>query len=73
MDKVIVKIWIPNKIQGSKIIEPGHYDEQNATILHWGVTYEELNNGIGQYTVVFIMLEDGSIYEAHPSNIKFIK
>ncbi len=64
MEKVIVTLWNRDlKANESK----------EATILHWGISYEELRDGVGQYTVVFVMLNDGTVKEVHPSLVKFIK
>ena len=72
MEKVIAKFWVMAETKNGKVVTPGYYEEKKATLLHWGTTCEELNNGIGNYTVVFVALNDGSVHEVHPSNIKFI-
>lgn len=41
-------------------------------ILHWGVEYTELNNGIGHYTVVYVLKEDGTVEPVSPFEIKYI-
>lgn len=45
---------------------------KEATLLHWGISYEELTTGVAQYTVVFVVLEDGTVREVYPSNMKII-
>ena len=72
MKKVIAKFWVMAQTENGKVIKPGFYEEKEAILLHWGVTYEELNNGVGQYTVVFVALNDGTVHEIHPSNIRFV-
>jgi len=72
MEKVIAEIYIPDKYEKGIVVEKGHYEEKEARLLHWGTTYEELNNGVGQYTVVFVALNDGTVHQVHPSNIKFV-
>lgn len=45
----------------------------HAGVFHeWGATYEEFDNGPGNYTVALVELSDGTIEEVIPSNIKFI-
>lgn len=62
MKKVQVTLW-------------NHDAKQNevteATFMHWGISHQELNNGIGHYTVAFVMLSDGTVKEVYPTNIKF--
>lgn len=38
----------------------------------WGVSYEEFDNGPGNFTVGLVELTDGTMEEVMPSNIKFI-
>lgn len=38
----------------------------------WGVDFEELENGVGNFTVAIIELDDGQIIEALPDRIKFL-
>ena len=70
-DKVIAKFWISEHRDEKGERVPGYYEEEKATILHWGISYEELRDGVSQYTVVFVMLEDGTVHELHPSRIRF--
>ena len=72
MNKVIGKFWVQAQTQSGQVIKPGYYEEKEATLLHWGISCEELRGGVGQYTVVYVMLEDGTVHEMHPSNIRFI-
>ena len=71
MEKVIVKRWVRPATEHGQPQKAGHYEESEAVLLHWGVSYEELNTGIGHYTVVWCKLPDGSVEEFHPSNIKY--
>ena len=38
----------------------------------WGVDFEEFENGVGNYTVGIIELDNGQIIEAIPGRIKFL-
>lgn len=62
--KCIIKVW--NR-------DNQRWDENEGVILHWGVTYEELNLGVGSYTVVYVKIENGEIKEVHPSNIRIVE
>jgi hypothetical protein len=43
-----------------------------AGVFHeWGVSYEEYDNGPGNFTVGLVEMPDGTIEEVVPSNIKF--
>lgn len=46
---------------------------EDVMILHWGVNYMELQNGVGQSTAVFVRLLDGTVQEVYPTNIRFVK
>jgi hypothetical protein len=72
MNNVIIKRWVHDRIENGILIERAHYEEKPAVLLHWGIAYEELNNGTGMFTVAFVRLEDGSVYSVHPSEIRFI-
>lgn len=63
MEKVKVTIW-NSDIRRNEI--------KDAKLLHWGLSYEELRDGVGTYSVVFVMLEDGKVIEVHPSLIQFV-
>ena len=43
-----------------------------GTFHHWGVGYEEFEQGIGNYTVAIIENLDGTIEVIHPGDVKFI-
>lgn len=62
--KCIAKIWNPKTRE---------YEDFECEILHWGVTYEELNQGVGHYTVVWVKNKDGNVLQVHPSDIKIIE
>ena len=56
---------IPHIVSRKGLYEP-------VKILHWGIEYEELNNGVGQYTIVYVLKEDGFIESVAPCEIKYI-
>ena len=43
-----------------------------GTLLGFGVDFEELNNGVGQYTTAIIECPDGSVITRPVEDIKFI-
>lgn len=81
MRKVLFKKYIPPVYEKSgqftnKVKEgTGKWKENfnvEGSFLHWGVDYEELQNGAGTYTVCFVELKDGTVEKVLPSNIKFL-
>lgn len=81
MRKVLYKKWIPtvydHSVSGVKttVHGTGCFQKDFATfgLFHqWGVSYEEFENGPGNYTVAIVENEDGTISEVLPVNIKFI-
>lgn len=44
---------------------------ENGEFMAWGVNYEELNNGVGNYSVALIKQNDGKIIEVIPSKVVF--
>lgn len=45
----------------------------NEGLFHqWGNAYEEGNENFGNYTVALVEIEDGTIVEVLPGNIKFV-
>lgn len=62
MKKVKVTLWNQDTRQN---------EYKDAMLLHWGISYEELRDGICHYTVAFAMLSDGKVIEVYPTNIKF--
>lgn len=81
MRKVKYKKWIEaiwKESQLGKIIEPNtRCWEENYThegLFHqWANSYEEFESGPGNFTVALVEIEDGTIIEILPCNIKFIK
>lgn len=81
MRKVLYKKWIPIQYapveNGSraKIHGTGKWEDDfiNEGLFHqWGVSYEEMVEGTGNYNVAIIENADGTISEVLPSNMKFI-
>lgn len=70
--------WIPikwdkddnhKKIKGTGCWEDGY---SGSGLFHqWANNYEEFDEGPGNYTVALVELEDGTIEEVPPKNIKF--
>jgi hypothetical protein len=83
MRKVLFKIFIPPKQvepkQGwGKLTEPGtgcfEPEFTHEGLFHqWAASYEEFENGAGNYTVALIEIPSGNILEVLPTNIKFIE
>lgn len=46
---------------------------ENGEFIAWGVNFEELNNGVGNYSVALIKQNDGKIIEVTPSKVLFPK
>ena len=79
--KVKFKKWIPIDYNG----EPRDYSNRKAGtacyekgftgegLFHqWALTYEQTNDGIGNYPVALVELSDGSIQCVPPDHIIFI-
>jgi len=47
-------------------------DSREATLLHWGISYEELRDGIGHCTIAIVAFEDGAIKEVGLRNMEII-
>lgn len=82
MRKVMFKEWIPVGYEQNnttyKTVKVGtncwSKDYLGQGLFHqWASSYEEFENGAGNYTVALVELEDGTIKEVLPSNIKFIQ
>ena len=81
MRKIKYKKWIPPvKIDPIFIQEKtsnyGHWEEDynNEGLFHqWANSYEEFESGPGNFTIALVEIEDGTIVEVLPCNIKFIK
>lgn len=81
MRKVLFKKWIPVQYtdngQGSKLIVQGTacMEKEFSTegVFHqWANAYEELQTGVGNYTVALVEIADGTIEQVLPNNIKFL-
>lgn len=81
MKKVKYKKWIPLVYIGDgafkRILENTNCWESdyfNDGLFHqWANSYEEFESGPGNYTIALVEIEDGTIVEVLPCNIKFIK
>ena len=82
MKKVKYKKWIPSEytewIECSRTLIPNtgcwESDYFNDGLFHqWANSYEEFKSGPGNYTIALVEIEDGTIVEVLPCNIKFIK
>lgn len=80
MKKVLFKKWIPAQYEeaefGKKLVENTQCwesDYLHEGVFHqWANSYEEFENGAGNYTVGLVELKDGTITEVLPTNLKFI-
>lgn len=79
MRKVLFKKWIPpvwpegttrgqSKV-GTGCWEPDFLDE--GVFHQWANNYEELGEGVGNFTVALVELPDGTVVEVLPVNLKF--
>lgn len=62
---------------GQRKVKPGtgkYEDDFNneGVFLHWGLDFQELEFGVGTYSVALVKLEDGTIEEVTPNCLKFI-
>ena len=48
------------------------YETQKAYFHEWSIECEELQDGIGQYPVAIVELQDGTVYTVETNKIKFI-
>lgn len=49
-------------------------DTENYGMFHaWGVAYDELGEGVGNYSVALVEIQEGIILEINPAEIKFVK
>ena len=80
MRKVKYKKWINpiwKESQIGKTLEPNttwwEKDYTHNGLFHqWGAAYEESSEGFGNFTLALVEIEDGTIVEVLPCNIKFI-
>ena len=70
MNKVEVYKW-EHTIEDGKSFNWKVY-ECDAVFCSWGVDYEELENGIGNYSTAIVQLSDGSIKNVECSLIRFL-
>lgn len=84
MRKVLFKKWIPIQyiekesigILSGRVRVPNTGcwadDFSEEGLFHcWSQSYEELNNGVGNYSVALVEISNGEIVEVLPSNLKF--
>lgn len=81
MRKVIFKKWIPLeylkgpgnirvKVEGTGCFEK---DYNSKGVFHqWGLAMEETSDHVASYSIALIEIEDGSVVEVLPSNLKFV-
>ena len=53
----------------------GKYEDDfthDGVFLNWGLDFQELENGVGTYSVALVMLKDGTIEEITPNCLKFV-
>lgn len=80
MRKVLFKKWIPREeIQEAsfKRTREGtncwEKDFINEGLFHqWASSYQEFENGAGNFTIALVELPNGEIEEVLPSNLKFV-
>lgn len=81
MRKVLYKKWIDaayikdEKGYHVKIEKTGCFEEDfiNNGFFHgWGSSFEELHDGVGNFTFAIVENSDGTIEQVLPKNIKFI-
>ena len=83
MRKVLFKRWIPSEFittstnppQRQKVEGTGGFEPEfiNEGVFHqWASSYEEFEQGAGNFTVALVELQNGTIEEVLPKNIKFI-
>lgn len=78
MRPVLFKRWIPKVeldqwhryLEGTNCWESDFIHE--GLFHQWASMYEESSKGFGNYTVGLIELEDGTMEQVLPSNIKFV-
>jgi len=80
MRQVYFKKWIPiahESKDGKRVAVPGtgcfEPEFSNFGRFHqWASKYDEFESGPGNFTVGIIETQSGEIYEALPTNIKFL-
>lgn len=78
--KVMFKKWIPRETIGEGALKRQkegtncwESDFNHAGLFHqWAASYEEFENGAGNFTVAIVELPDGTIEQVLPSNVKFV-
>jgi len=87
MRKVLYKKWIPaefppqsNAFTGQSRTLPlkgtNCFEEEftgAGTFLAWGIDYQLVDGGVGNYTTALVELPNGEVIEMLPSNIKFVE
>jgi len=76
MRKVLYKNWIPRQYMDNTPVEgTGCWDSDfihEGVFLTWGVSSEEVTNGVATDTVGIIENNDGTVKTVYPFNLKFI-
>ena len=78
--KVMFKKWIARELieeVGFKRLKEGtgclESDFTHEGLFHqWGVSHEEFEDGVGNFTVAIVELPNGTIEQLLPSNLKFV-
>ena len=82
MRAVKFKKWIPlvylevvNSNRSTKVEGTGQFENDFASngLFHkWGINYDDFETNAGNYTVALVELDDGTMEEVLPINLKFI-
>lgn len=70
MQRIIYSEYVEIKAEPYNYMELQEKGE--AYLLEFGVDYEELENGVGNYSTAIINLDDGTVKNIPVENIKFI-
>lgn len=71
MRKVSIVIWETDK-EDLAIPQRQRWNNYIGTFHQWGINYEELSDGIGNYTVAIVELEGGRVVEVIPTRVQFL-
>ena len=65
-------VWVQNCKTPKKGTNKWDDDYIHSGIFHeWGSSYEEFENGAGNYTIALIELNSGEMVKVLPENVKF--
>jgi len=78
--RVVFNKWIPQEYipteKGHEVVKGTgcwQKDFENVGFFHqWASAYEEFETGAGNYTVAIVEVEDRTIEQVLPSNLKFV-